>query len=116
MRARAQKVTSPRQASFGYRLKASQSFPFKWHFHPEYELTLILESSGTRFVGDSNESYEDGDLVLLGPNLPHTWLSDPAAAAAACRSGTRPSREWSFKRWGLPPKELVRTMSDPAST
>ncbi len=81
MRARAQKVTNPRQASFGYRLKASQSFPFKWHFHPEYELTLILESSGTRFVGDSNESYEDGDLVLLGPNLPHTWLSDPAAAA-----------------------------------
>lgn len=75
MRARAQKVTSPRQASFAFSRKSSSSFPFKWHFHPEYELTLILESSGTRFVGDSNEPYEDGDLVLLGPNLPHTWFS-----------------------------------------
>ena len=37
-------------------------------------------------------------------------------AAAAFGSGTRASSEWSFKRWRLPPKELVRTMSDPAST
>ena len=83
MKARAQKVTSTQQASFSCLLKSSRSFPFKWHFHPEYELTLILESSGTRFVGDSNETYRDGDLVLLGPNLPHTWLSDPAVSGGA---------------------------------
>ena len=83
MRARAQKVTSSRQASFAFRVKSSPAFPFKWHFHPEYELTLILESSGARFVGDSNEPYDAGDLVLLGSNLPHTWLSDPSSPKGA---------------------------------
>ncbi len=50
-------------------------FGFNWHFHPEYELTLTLDSEGKRFVGGSVEQYTDGDLVLVGPNLPHAWQS-----------------------------------------
>lgn len=77
MKARIQKVTTSRQSSFTFRDKSSPRFPFSWHFHPEYELTLIVESRGTRFVGDRVERYDDGDLVLIGPNLPHTWFSEP---------------------------------------
>ena len=51
------------------------AIPFEWHHHKEYELTLTLNSRGQRYIGDHIGQYSDGDLVLLGPNLPHTWHS-----------------------------------------
>ncbi len=55
--------------------RLEDAIPFQWHHHPEYELTLTLNSRGQRFIGDHIGSYGDGDLVLIGPNLPHTWAS-----------------------------------------
>lgn len=48
-----------------------------WHYHPELELVVIQESTGTRFVGDSIEKFNEGEVVLLGKDLPHMWLNDP---------------------------------------
>jgi AraC-like DNA-binding protein len=47
-----------------------------WHYHPEIELTFILQGEGTRFVGDSVFRYRANDLVMVGPNLPHCWTNE----------------------------------------
>jgi AraC-like DNA-binding protein len=48
----------------------------KFHFHKEYEILYNIENSGTRFVGDSIRRFSNGDLVLVGPHIPHYWHSD----------------------------------------
>jgi len=48
-------------------------FDSPYHFHPEYELTFITKGNGKRYVGTHMEDFSAGDLVLLGPNLPHCW-------------------------------------------
>ena len=59
-------------------------YPFhtvRWHFHPEYEIHHVVETSGHYFVGDFIGAFEPGNLVLTGPNLPHNWVSDVPAGS-----------------------------------
>jgi len=55
-------------------LKVDYFKPF-WHYHPELELTFIRKGHGTRFVGNSILPFVENDLVLLGGNLPHNYIS-----------------------------------------
>ena len=57
----------------------THGYPFRtvrWHFHPEYELHLVTETKGHRYVGDHIGAFRAGDLVFVGPNLPHNWISN----------------------------------------
>ncbi len=51
-------------------------FPCPWHFHPEYEIVLVTKSHGRRMVGDHIGYFEEGDIVIMGPYLPHVWVND----------------------------------------
>ncbi len=57
---------------------SSNYFLNVWHYHPELELDIIKTSTGTKFIGDSVEKFEPGDIVLIGKNLPHLWQNDKA--------------------------------------
>src|ERR1700688_677294 len=58
---------------------SAHGYPYhtvRWHFHPEYELHLVVATIGRYFVGDFIGEFEPGNLVLTGPHLPHNWVSD----------------------------------------
>lgn len=64
-------------ASFAIREFRPSHWPLRWHCHAELELTLIERGRGLRHVGDSVRPFVEGDLCLLGPDLPHSWTSPP---------------------------------------
>lgn len=70
------KVPKGLQKSFSIRRDVVLYFYNRWHYHPELELIHIEQGSGTQFVGDNIRNFQSGDLLLIGPNLPHYWRCD----------------------------------------
>lgn len=57
----------------------SHDFPHPlahWHFHPEVEIHLLSKGHGRAYVGDYIGPFKAGTLMMVGPNLPHNWVSD----------------------------------------
>ena len=75
MRAVEEKLLYPQGSRLLVGYREEESYPFEWHYHDAFEITLILKGEGQRFVGDSIEAYNAGDLIFLPPGLSHTWKS-----------------------------------------
>lgn len=72
-----QKSPIPATHAFVAKMLQAPYFDPNWHFHPEYQLFVVLQGTGTRFIGDHVKAFKSGDVVFTGPNLPHLWRSDP---------------------------------------
>ncbi len=70
------KVSNGPAHSFSVRRDTVPYMNNRWHYHPELELIYFEKGSGTQFIGDSIHQFNDGDMVLLGANLPHYWRFD----------------------------------------
>jgi AraC-like DNA-binding protein len=70
-----QKLPLPSDSSFVLVDFDVPYFETPWHFHPEYEIVLVTESKGQRFVGEHIKEYKQGDLCLIGPYVPHLYRS-----------------------------------------
>ena len=80
------KIIQASGSSFSLVEESPPLFDTPWHFHPEYELILIENSSGKRFMGDNIAEFDAQELVLIGPNLPHFWQNDPATDLSRARA------------------------------
>jgi len=78
-----EKISHVRDRSFASFEYHCPRFDCPFHYHPEIELTLIVRSSGQRFVGDHVGRFAPGDLVLMGPDLPHMYVSDTKCSGPA---------------------------------
>lgn len=67
------KVPVKLETSFSIRNDVLPNFGTLWHYHPELELHYIKKGEGVRFIGDNISNFSDGEMILLGENLPHTW-------------------------------------------
>ncbi len=69
------KIINPADASFVIK---TDDIPPKnlWHYHPELEIIYFMKARGTRFIGDSIDDIVEGEVLLLGQNLPHTVQRD----------------------------------------
>lgn len=70
------KILNNAQQSFGVRFDSVPFFFNEWHFHPEIELVYIQNGSGTEFIGNTIQSFKSGDMIMVGPELPHLWRCD----------------------------------------
>jgi AraC-like DNA-binding protein len=68
----------------------THGYPYRtvrWHFHPEYEIHLVTATHGRAFVGDHIGTFEPGNLIITGPNLPHNWISDVPVGSSVPERG-----------------------------
>ncbi len=62
--------------SFSARRDIMPNVNNRWHYHPEVELVYFKKGNGTQFIGDCITQFNNGDVVLVGSNLPHYWQFD----------------------------------------
>lgn len=107
--------------SFDIRHEKAKYFGNPWHYHPELELALILESTGTRFVGDSIAPFGVDDLVLIGSNLPHHWQNDGSFYADDSKSSAEAIilrfklDIWGARFWEAPESQEIKALFQLAS-
>jgi AraC-like DNA-binding protein len=71
-------ITTTPESSFLVRKDVGESMLNNWHYHPEVELLYIKKSSGTWLIGDHIGNFDNGDMVLIGANLPHCFRHEYA--------------------------------------
>lgn len=78
-----EKISPGNERSFAFLDFSQRRFQCPFHYHPELELTLIVSSAGHRYVGDHIGRFAPGDLVLMGPDLPHMYINPPKFSGRA---------------------------------
>src|SRR5664279_5688982 len=86
MKAVLRQITSTPEHSFLIRKDVGANMLNNWHYHPEIELLFFKKSSGTWLIGDHIGHFQSGDVVFLGPDLPHCFRHEKAYTTKSGRA------------------------------
>lgn len=70
------KIPKAEQSSIHLQVDREMYFYDTLHQHPEVQLTYIESSSGTLIHGDYLGQFAEGDIYLIGSNVPHVFRND----------------------------------------
>ncbi len=70
------KIYNPSNTSYNLYVQECPYFPTPWHYHPEFEIVMMLESTGKKYIGSSITDFQPGDLCMIGSYLPHYYKND----------------------------------------
>lgn len=100
-----------RQQAFLFKTFEKPRFDFTWHLHPELELTFIRRGHGVRYIGSSILPFYEGDVCLIGSNLPHAYGSHPQQKGPCAWNVIHFLPEvWGEAFWALPENRLVAAL------
>lgn len=71
-----EKIPKSEDQSFYIEKVIKPYFTDLWHFHPEIEILFIIDGFGTKYIGDSINTFYSTDIVIIGSNTPHVWSSN----------------------------------------
>jgi len=100
MRPQLLKVLKGPGHSFSVRQDQVPHINNRWHLHAEVELIHFNKGRGTQFVGDSIRTFEDGDVVLIGSQLPHYWRFDDRYFEEGCSPADVRVAHFTENFWG----------------
>jgi AraC-like DNA-binding protein len=84
-----QKLVSPPTESIIFFDEEKPHFSVPWHFHPEIEILFVVKSSGTSYVGDGIHRFTEGEISIIGENVPHWWKSERKYLEGIDKSGIK---------------------------
>lgn len=73
------KIPKPENSALIYQEDIELVFYDQLHQHDEIQISFIEKGNGTLVIGDSVYSYNDGNIFIIGSNLPHAFKSDKSS-------------------------------------
>ncbi len=70
------KIPKPENSALIYQVDKGITFYDQLHAHEEIQISIVLSGSGNLIVGDTINRYEENDVFVFGPQLPHLFQSD----------------------------------------
>lgn len=114
------KVAKDLSHSFSARRDCQPDVNNRWHYHSELELIYFKKGHGIQYIGDRISPFTEGDVMLVGSNLPHYWQFD--ASYFKKESGTVvdvgvvhfEKEFWGTKFLDLPENKTIKNTIDQA--
>lgn len=67
------KIPQSEETSFRIQIDEVPHFYDRFHHHAELQITLIEQSHGNLLIGNSITTFKEGDLFIIGANVPHSF-------------------------------------------